>query len=332
MQIQHAVLEILDFTSSLAVFSENELDLGKADIQEYIGTHVLKGLKDPGVRTGYIEPSGPIGQLCASYKESKASIAHVGKELGERLFEYMKQATDPMVCDVIVCDAQAGSTYLAILIARAHEAFTHQLFNEEDGSLTTELIEYRAMLPGIKQKLMSFAAINLDDYSVRIFEPKGEYDGESAYLLSERVLQMTTVESSRETVKKVRRAVARVAEAHALDGVKELALAKELIAKNSEVSDTLDAPRLVEKVFSGNTVQQEAAKKELAESGIVTPLPVNRDFATKVGQTHKIKTDTGIEISFPVEYMKNREFLEIHTNNDGTLRIEVKNINKIINK
>ena len=332
MQIQHAVLEIFDFTYSLAVFSENELDLGKEDIQEYIGTHVMKGLKDPGVRTGRIEPAGPVGTLCTEYRAGNITIAKVGKNLGERLFEYMKQAAEPMVCDVIVCEAQAGATYLVILVARAHEAFTHQLFNEEDGSLTTELIEHRAMLPGPSQKVMSFAAINLEDYSVRIFEPKGEYDGETSYLLAERVLQLQTDESSRETIKKVRRAVARVAEAHESDGVKEMARAKELIAKNSEVSDTLDAPRLVEKVFSGNIIQQEAAKKELAEAGIVSALPVNRDFATKVGQIHKIKTDTGIEISFPVEYMKNREFLEIHTNNDGTLRIEVKNINKIINK
>ena len=51
-----------------------------------------------------------------------------------------------------------------------------------------------------------------------------------------------------------------------------------------------------------------------------------------VGEHHKIKTDTGIEISFPVEYLKNREFIEIKTNDDGTLRIELKNINKIVNK
>ena len=65
---------------------------------------------------------------------------------------------------------------------------------------------------------------------------------------------------------------------------------------------------------------------------MMRPLPVNREFAGKQGRQHKIKTDTGIEISFPVEYMKNRDFIEIVTNPDGTLRIELKNINKISNK
>ena len=85
-------------------------------------------------------------------------------------------------------------------------------------------------------------------------------------------------------------------------------------------------------LWKTNPIQQEAAKKELAEQDMMRPLPVNREFATKVGEHHKIKTDTGIEISFPVEYMQNREFIEIKTNDDGTLRIELKNINKIVNK
>ena len=105
-----------------------------------------------------------------------------------------------------------------------------------------------------------------------------------------------------------------------------------MIAKNAEVSDTVDPVRIVEEVFKANPIQQEAAKKELADADMLRPLPVNREFATKVGEHHKIKTDTGIEISFPVEYMKSREFIEIKTNDDGTLRIELKNINKIVNK
>ena len=47
---------------------------------------------------------------------------------------------------------------------------------------------------------------------------------------------------------------------------------------------------------------------------------------------HKIIIDRVIEISFPVEYMNDREFIEISTNENGTLKIELKNISKITNK
>ena len=109
-------------------------------------------------------------------------------------------------------------------------------------------------------------------------------------------------------------------------------MTKSMIAKNAEVSDMVNPIRIVEEVFKSNPIQLEAAKKKLVELDMMRPLPVNREFATKVGEHHKIKTDTGIEVSFPVEYMQNREFIEIKTNPDGTLRIELKNINKIVNK
>ena len=50
MQINKAALEIFDFTSSLAVYSEHELKVGDQAIQDYIANHVVKAFKDPGAR------------------------------------------------------------------------------------------------------------------------------------------------------------------------------------------------------------------------------------------------------------------------------------------
>ena len=52
MQINKAALEIFDFTSSLAVYSEHELKIGEQDIHDYIAGHVTKAFKDPGARQG----------------------------------------------------------------------------------------------------------------------------------------------------------------------------------------------------------------------------------------------------------------------------------------
>ena len=45
MQINKAALEIFDFTSSLAVYSEHELKIGEQDIHDYIAGHVTKAFK-----------------------------------------------------------------------------------------------------------------------------------------------------------------------------------------------------------------------------------------------------------------------------------------------
>lgn len=332
MQINKAVLQIFDFTSSLAVYSENELPVGEEHIQNYLQAHVEKAFRDPSLRTGAIVAGSQLGQQLTAYREGRLSLVELAKELGGKLFEFMKQATEPVVCDAVFCEAAGNGTYLCLLLCQAHDAYTHQLFSEEDGSLTTELVEHRAVLPGPTQKVRSFFAVSLEDFAVRLFEPKGEYDGEICYILAEKVLSIIAEQSSRETVRKVRQVVEQVARDHESDGVEAMAKTKEFIAKNAEVSDLLDPAEVVKSAFQGNPVQQEAARKELAEADMLRDMPVNREFAAKVGKSHKIRTDTGIELSFPVEYMKNQDFIEIVTNPDGTLRIELKNIGKIMNK
>ena len=64
--------------------------------------------------------------------------------------------------------AITDASYICILLCQAHDAFTHQLFSEDDGSLATELVSHKAVLP-MPSEITSFASINLLDFSVRIF-------------------------------------------------------------------------------------------------------------------------------------------------------------------
>ena len=73
-------------------------------------------------------------------------------------------------------------------------------------------------------------------------------------------------------------------------------------------------------------------KKEIQEAQLPDQVPVQQDFARRTGKTHKIKTDTGIEITFPSEYIDNSDYIQFINNPDGTLSIELKNIAKIVNK
>ena len=44
-----------------------------------------------------------------------------------------------------------------------------------------------------------------------------------------------------------------------------MAKTKELLAKNAEVSDTIEARQIIEQVFESNPIQKQAALKELEE-------------------------------------------------------------------
>ena len=64
------------------------------------------------------------------------------------------------------------------------------------------------------------------------FEPKGEFDGEVSYILADKVLQLSTNQSSRDTVKEKGKSHCRQGSSSTeSDGVVELTLAKSMIAK-----------------------------------------------------------------------------------------------------
>ena len=58
-------------------------------------------------------------------------------------------------------------------------------------------------------------------------------------------------------MKKVRTVVDRISKAHEQDGVAAMAKTKELLAKNAEVSDTLEARHIIEQVFSTNPISEK---------------------------------------------------------------------------
>ena len=91
MQINKAALEIFDFTSSLAVYSEHELKVGDQAIQDYIANRVVKAFKDPGARTGTLHDASPVGKQLLDYKNGELKFIDLCKNLGESLFSYMKQ-------------------------------------------------------------------------------------------------------------------------------------------------------------------------------------------------------------------------------------------------
>ena len=109
------------------------------------------------------------------------------------------------------------------------------------------------------------------------------------------------------------------------------AKAKAYVAENAEDSDEVPFDEFVEEVFEDEGPRRsfvEAAQKE----NLPEHAPVERAVAKRVTRNHKIRTDTGIEITFPAEYAQNPEFIEFTSTSNGLIRIELKNIGSIENK
>ena len=106
------------------------------------------------------------------YKNGELKFIDLCKNLGESLFSYMKQATDSVVIDTIICEAVTDMPYVCILLCQAHDALPINYSVKMNGTLATELVSHKAVLPMPSQKLRAFASINLSNFSVRILNLK----------------------------------------------------------------------------------------------------------------------------------------------------------------
>ena len=94
----------------------------------------------------------------------------------------------------------------------------------------------------------------------------------------------------------------------------------------------MDAHELGREVFADEPVLQERFDRAVSEGAIPERVVVEAAVAKRVTRNHKIRTDTGIDITFPAEYGKNPDFLEFESNLDGTLSIRIKNVGAIENR
>ena len=88
----------------------------------------------------------------------------------------------------------------------------------------------------------------------------------------------------------------------------------------SGVGDVSSAEALVGKVLL-------ARERDLPEE-----VPVRRGAANRLTRTHRIRTDTGVEIAFPSELAERPGYLDFSTDAEGRITITVGNVAHIENR
>ena len=78
-------------------------------------------------------------------------------------------------------------------------------------------------------------------------------------------------------------------------------------------------------------VRDEYVKK-MEQAGVPEKVEVNSYITKRMASNIKLSTNTGVELSFPPEHYRNPEFMEMITNEDGTISIKINNITELINR
>lgn len=333
MMIQNAILHILDFNTNMCILSQKELDFSSDIVYEYVEKRISRLLKDANQQTGAFYATSQYHVLLQQFLREDISFIDFAAQTARSLFDILAHCDVPESLDVLVVDFQDDEDHrqIGILLLNNKTAYTHQIM-DEDGTVYNKLIKHQAILPSMTQKAEAYALIQCQDDSIRFVDTKRQMNGEDVYILPDKLLQCTAIISAKDAVKIVSKIAAKVAEDHGSSTIEALSKAKNYLAENAETADTFSPQELGRDIFSHSQTMQQEFKEQLQDAKLPDNVAIQKEFAQRTGRSHKIKTDTGIEITFPSEYVENTEYIQFINNPDGTISIELKHIGKITNK
>lgn len=335
MVLQQAILHILDFHSGVCVYSRQELDLADDTVGNYVEKHVERVCGDAAQKRGTFSPESAFLRDVTAFYDGEIDFVEWSVRTADALYQAMSAVDGIAPMDVLMVRfTQEGEPRLALLCLANKEAYTH-LVADGGGVARNEIIRHRAILPGPSQKAEAYAVIMGDSpasFQVGFVDKERKVDGQEMCVLPQRLLQCSSEPSVKEVMKAVSRITEQVAQDYGLDPVEAVTHAKHYMAQNAEAVQCFSPVELGRRVFDQEPTIQDAFLEQVEAAQLPPRVRMEQPTVVRAARNHKIRTDTGIEITFPAEYFKNHEFIEFINRPDGTISIELKNIGKITNQ
>lgn len=334
MKVNHAILHILDFESAVNVMSQRELDLDTRAVRSFVTSHLRRARTSGDNKRGaFAEDSAFAGEL-KSFFFGERDFIDLSQQIAEFVSGELAKAEKIESTDVFVADFEDDDDvrWFAVMLMNSRMAFMHEVARE-GGEVRNDIARHYAILPSPSQKVASFALVRASTMDVYFQDKKRKIAGEDTFLIPDGLLQCETGVSGKEAIDAVTRVVEQVAEEHGANTAVALAKAKAAVAEAVEEDEELSPWDIVDEAFEDEPVMRDAIKASLQEERLPERVPVERAQVERAAvRNHKIRTDTGIEISFPAEMVDNPDYIEFVNEPNGLISISLRNIGSFENR
>ncbi|KIR01403.1 pseudouridylate synthase, 23S RNA-specific [Lachnospiraceae bacterium TWA4] len=331
IMIREAIIHILDRSSGLPVLSDCLLEYDE-DCYEYIRKQLVKLLTSDDKRecTFDAEHSGFYNALQLFDEDNLIGFS---QQIAEYFYQVMSENEEIPGGDLIVATCQLHSEqYLAILKLNYREDFTHLTRSTENGN-ANHMIRHRALLPSASSKPTEAAIIKLSDYTIYLTEKKYSINGKKGYYLSELVLQCRTKISENDKMKLLTKAVEQINKKHFEENFDKKLEVKDSISEELISDEPVDVMELPKKLYADYPNAQMEFQEKMEEYDLMKEKihPENPNTVKKF-EKQFLTTDSGIEITIPMDIYRDKHKVEFVTDVDGSIQIVIKNIQQLFTK
>ena len=248
------------------------------------------------------------------------NFVQTSRALCEKLYGIMNSNIDIPAADVaVVVFSAEGVDYFGFLKLNYKTSYTHATKATETGENLNDIILQKAILPSAGQKLSEAFLVNLSNGEILLTEKKFEVNGEKKLYFSELFLECHAPMSQKTKLDIVTKAVEQVNKKYYGDeDTRRKMEVKQAIYDELEEKGSLEVEAVKEKFL--RTVRRCRQTWRKSWKNITWKKKLSGPRArrrSKKFQKQHLTTDTGIEITIPMEEYKDPEKVEFITNPDG---------------
>ena len=365
MHIDHAILHAFDFEGGSDYPSERELDLGSRSVKSYVQRSLRKLIASPESRHGELSDQSSFGAALKAYvRGDSVSFIELSQQLARFMWEELRRCDDLEQCDLLMADftdtsdrgghgedasdGQNATTmataapsrdaedlserFLAAALLPRRQAFVHELGLDDTGVASNDILRQDSTLPSPTQRIDSYLLVNLKTGSVDFHDKERRQAGSALQLISDRLLGCSAQASTREVVQAIEHIVEEVADGHGMSSAQAVAQAKRVVTSSAERDEPLLPSEVGRQVFTERSELAERYEQAVRDEQLPEEVPMRRSAANRLAKSHRIRTDTGIEISFPSEYAADDTYIEFMADAQGRVSILIKNVGSIENR
>lgn len=366
--IRKAILHILDTNRGECILSNTLLDPGP-DLHDFIRNHIYKIVSSDDTKNCEFNPeASPVYSILETWDESdETSFIETSQAIANKLYVAMGEGLDIPAADLLFVTFQAeGTIYLALLKMNYKESYTHEvtvntpyelhqnILNEEKNTdftdtnsteenidntnddipvINTGIVKSKALLPSATSRIPEAVIINLSDYHIKLLEKRYEINGEKAYYLSENFLVCHTSIPPKKKLNILTRVINNISNKYDGADLKTKMDTKSALQKEYVDRKSFNVEEIGNKLFGKSPEKKSEFDEKMEQYDLqYDNFTVANENTVKKLEKQVMVTDSGIEISIPMETYNKLANFEVQTDVTGKSTIIIRNIDNLVLK
>jgi nucleoid-associated protein YejK len=349
IRVNHAVLHAFDFESGSAYLSEEELPLDDRQVRSYVQRHLRRISSSAESRHGEFAEGSQFAEQLGAYLAGDNDFLGISVQVAQWFWEELRRMDSVEQADLLVAEFEdtgemktegkldeaaleaafesAGKRLFAVLVLPRKLSFAHEV-----GGTANGIYRHDGMLPSPTQKVVSYLLVNEATLDIDFSDKPRLIAGREVNVIADEFLKCHAHASSKDVFAAVSHIVEEVAEEAGLTPAVEVGRAKAVLVSAAEREESVQPVAVGEAVFSERPDLRERYEREVREQQLPEEVPVRRGVANRMAKSHHIRTDTGVDITFPSDLVERPGYLEFVRGEDGRLTITIGNVARIDNR